>query len=80
MPPGPILIKMDCELEAVEKRIEAGIERQARYFVASPAEMAQLGSPVAAEAIAKWHGWMFVNHMNGTAYEFFEATPGQELF
>ena len=69
-----------AELEAVEKRIEEGLKRQARYFVAAPAEMAQIGPPAAAEALARWHGWMFVNHMNGTNYEFFVAEPGQELY
>lgn len=65
---------------ALEKRIEKGIEWQGRYFVAAPAEMAQLGSPGAALAFARWHGWMFVSHLNGTNYEFFEAVPGDQVY
>lgn len=66
-------------LGALEKRIEEGIKWQGRYFVSSPAEMEQLGSPEAAAAFARWHGWMFVNHLNGENYEFFEAVPGDEV-
>lgn len=71
---------MGKALGAVEKRVEEGIRVQGRYFVAAPAEMEELGSPAAAEAFAEWHGWMFVNHMNGEHYEFFEAVPGQVLY
>jgi len=65
---------------ALEKRIEEGIRSQGRFFVAAPAEMAQLGSPEAALAFALWHNWMFVCHLGGSNYEFFEAVPGQQLF
>jgi hypothetical protein len=71
---------MEKALGAVEKRIEEGILLQGRYFVAAPAEMAQLGSPAAALAFAQWHGWMFVCHLGGENYEFFEAVPGQQLY
>jgi hypothetical protein len=71
---------MGNALEAMEQRIEEGIRRQGRYFVAAPAERAQIGDAVHAEAFALWHGWAFVSHMNGEFYEFFEARPGQELY
>ncbi|GEM_PF-2113134 len=80
VPRQPIPREMGTELEAVERRIEAGIRRQGRYYVATRAEMAQIGDPVHAEAFALWHGWAFVNHLNGENYEFFEARPGQELY
>ena len=71
---------MGHALGALEKRIEQGIESQGRYFVSAPAEMDQLGSPESALEFARWHGWMFVCHLNGENYEFFEAVPGQQLF
>jgi hypothetical protein len=64
----------------MERRIEDGIRVQGRYFVASPAEMKQLGDVESARAFAVWHGWMFVPHLNGEHYEFFETMPGQELY
>jgi len=54
--------------------------RQGRYFVSAPAEMAQLGGVEAARGFALWHGWMFVCHLDGAYYEFFEAVPGQQLY
>ena len=42
--------------------------------------MEQLGTPKAALAFAVWHGWMFVCHLDGANYEFFESLPGQELY
>jgi hypothetical protein len=80
IPRQPIPYRMGTEIEAVERRIEEGIRRQGRYFVATRAEMAQIGDPVQAEAFALWHGWAFVNRLNGENYEFFEACPGQELY
>ena len=71
---------MGPALRALETRIEEGLELQGRYYVAAPAEMAQLGSPEAALAFAQWHGWAFVCHLGGENYEFFEALPGQELY
>lgn len=71
---------MGPALGALEKRIEKGIDEQGRYFVSAPAEMASLGTPEEAEAFAFWHSWMFVNHLEGEHYEFFEAVPGQELY
>ena len=71
---------MGPALAALEKRIERGIAWQGRYFVSAPAEMAQLGSPEEAGAFAHWHHWMFVCHLGGENYEFFEAVPGQELY
>ena len=71
---------MGPELGALEKRIEEGMHWQGRYFVAAPAEMAQLGSPDEALAFAVWHDWMFVCHLGGENYEFFQAVPGQELY
>ena len=73
-------IPMKNLLEALVKRIEAGMKRQARYYVSAPAEMARLGSLEHAEAFAREHGWMLVSHMNGEHYEFIEARPGQVLF
>ena len=70
---------MGHALGALEKRIEEGIAWQGRYFVSAPSEMEQLGSPEAALAFAQWHGWMFVSHLNGANYEFFEARSGQQL-
>ena len=70
---------MGHALGALEKRIEEGIKWQGRYFVSAPAEMEQLGSPKAAAAFALWHGWMFVDHLNGENYEFVEAVPGDEV-
>lgn len=71
---------MGNDWTALEKRIEKGIEVQGRYFVAAPAEMRQLGDVESARAFALWHGWMFVNHLGGTNYEFFETMPGQQLY
>ena len=71
---------MGHAMGALERRIEGGIRVQGRYFVAAPSEMEQLGTPEEAELFAQWHGWMFVSHLNGENYEFFEAVPGQELF
>lgn len=71
---------MGNALGALEKRIEEGIRQQGRYFIAAPAEKAQLGDPEAALAFANWHGWMFVCHLGGDDYEFFEACPGQQLY
>ena len=71
---------MGQALGALEKRIEEGIVWQGRYFISAPAEMAQLGSPEAALAFARWHGWAFVCHLGGANYEFFEAVPGQQLY
>jgi len=65
---------------ALEKRIEEGIILQGRYYVSAPAELAQLGSPEAALAFARWHGWAFVCHLNGANYEFFQAELGQQLY
>jgi len=67
-------------METLVKRIEAGMKLQARYYVSAPAEMARLGSPAAAEAFAREHGWILVTHMNGEHYEFIEARPGQQLY
>ena len=71
---------MGNALGALEERIRQGLERQGRYFVSAPAERARLGSPEAARAFALWHGWMFVCHLDGENYEFFETMPGQELY
>ena len=65
---------------ALEKRIGEGITLQGRYYVSAPAELAQLGSPEAALAFARWHGWAFVCHLNGANYEFFQAELGQQLY
>jgi len=67
-------------LGALEKRIKEGLALQGRYYVVAPAERAQLGSPEAALAFARWHGWAFVCHLNGASYEFFQAEPGQQLY
>ena len=69
------------ELQSLAKRIEQGIRVQGRYFVSSPAEMAQLGDLDDAKAFALLHGWILVPHLDGTNYEFFEATdsPRQTL-
>ena len=29
---------------------------------------------------ASINGWMFVNHLGGANYEFFETMPGQQLY
>jgi len=71
---------MGNEWAAMERRVEAGIKLQGRYFVCAPAEMKQLGGQEAARAFALWHGWMFVSHLNGQNYEFFETMPGQQLY
>ena len=71
---------MGHALGALERRIEKGVEWQGRYFVSAPAEMEQLGTPESALAFAVWHGWMFVCHLDGANYEFFETRPGQELY
>lgn len=71
---------MGNEWVAMERRVEEGIKLQGRYFVSAPAEMKQLGGPEAARAFALWHGWMFVCHLGGANYEFFETMPGQQLY
>ena len=71
---------MGKQWAALERRVEEGIRLQGRYFVSAPAEMDQLGGPEAARALALWHGWMFVCHLDGANYEFFEAMPGQQLY
>ncbi|MDD5348899.1 MAG: hypothetical protein PHQ12_01690 [Chthoniobacteraceae bacterium] len=71
---------MGNALGALEERVREGIARQGRYFVGAPAELARLGDVKAAEAFARWHGWMFVCHLDGAAYEFFETRPGQQLY
>jgi len=73
---------MTPELDSLAKRIEQGMLVQGRYFVSSPAEMAQLGDLPRAMAFARSRGWMLVIHLGGENYEFFEATdsPQQALF
>ena len=71
---------MGQQWAAMERRIEEGIKLQGRYFVCAPAEMKQLGDLESARAFAQWHGWMFVNHLGGANYEFFETMPGQQLY
>ena len=70
------------ELESLAKRMKQGMHRQGRYFASSPAEMAQLGDLAHAMEFARRHGWMFVSHLGGENYEFFEATdsPRQDLY
>jgi len=71
---------MEQQWAAMERRIAEGIKLQGRYFVSAPAEMKLLGDPISARAFAQWHGWMFVCHLGGTHYEFFETQPGQQLY
>ena len=70
------------ELTALAERIERGVREQGRYFVSSPAEMAQFGDIRHVVEFAREHGWIFVCHLGGTNYEFFEAvhSPHQELY
>jgi hypothetical protein len=73
---------MTDELQSLAERIGQGIDKQGRYFVSAPAEMAQLGELRQALAFAREHGWILVCHLGGANYEFFQAThsPQQELF
>ncbi|MEI6351110.1 MAG: hypothetical protein WCP06_08385 [Verrucomicrobiota bacterium] len=65
------------ESAALAERIERGIREQGRYFVSSPAEMAQFGDINHAVEFAKAHGWILLCHLGGTNYEFFEAVPSE---
>jgi len=73
---------MTPELETLAVRIRLGIERQGRYLVTAPSEMAQLGDLWHALEFARKNNWMLVCHLGGESYEFFEATRSrnQELF
>ncbi len=73
---------MTSELESLAIRMRAGIQRQGRYLVTAPSEMAQLGNLGHALEFARRNGWMLVCHLGGENYEFFEATRSrhQELF
>lgn len=73
---------MTPELESLAKRIEQGMRVQGRYFVSSPAELAQLGDLPHALEFARRRHWMLVPHLGGEYYEFFEATnsPRQTLY